>query len=135
MTGGDKRRQIRQSSIQLLAAARPSSIQLFNMIHAHTLLHCFTHSLATRPPVPSNFAQEKKTKKIFAKNNFFTLYSIINILKKRGKVQEENIFCAKTYSYANIQDIFCVRISFTCRIASGWWLADGFQGHDTGPRF
>ena len=76
MTGGDKRRQIRQSSIQLLAAARPSSIQLFNMIHAHTLLHCFTHSLATRPPVPSNFAQEKKTKKIFAKNYFFTHCSI-----------------------------------------------------------
>ena len=135
MTGGDKRRQIRQSSIQLLAAARPSSIQLFNMLHAHTLLHCFTHSLATRPPVPSNFAQEKKTKKIFAKNNFFTLCSIINILKKRGKVQEENIFSAsrqKLTAMPIYRTFFCENLF---HLQNRQWLEDGFQGHDPGPRF
>ena len=61
------------------------------LTHSTTQLYALTSDQAS---CAIQFCPGKKTKKIFAKNNFFTLCSIINILKKRGKVQEENIFSA-----------------------------------------
>ena len=122
LTGGDKRRQIRQSSIQLLAAARPSSIQLFNMLHAHTLLHSFTHSPATRPPVPSNFAQEKRLKKYLQKITFslFVQSSIIWRNGAKSKRKTSLVPPGKNLQQCQYTGHFFVRIYFTCRIASGW---------------
>ena len=123
LTGGDKRRQIRQSSIQLLAAARPSSIQLFNMLHAHTLYYTAlrTHQrpgLLCHPILP----RKKRPKKYLQKITFslFVQSSIIWRNGAKSKRKTSLVPPGKNLQQCQYTGHFFVRIYFTCRIASGW---------------